>query len=104
MCGVEGVCGVEEDVWGEGRCVGWRKMCGVAEVCGVEGGVWGGRCVGWKVCWMEGGSVWGRGRRGGGRGGRCIGWREEREDAGVWGGGGGRRVCVQGVEGGGGGG
>ena len=49
MCGVEGVCGVEEDVWGEGRCVGWRKMCGVA------GGVWGGgRCVGWKVCGMEG--------------------------------------------------
>ena len=25
------VCGVEKDVWGGGRCVGWRKMYGVEE-------------------------------------------------------------------------
>ena len=87
------VCGVEKDVWGGGRCVGWRKMCG------VQGSVWGGsvgggeRCMGWKevcgvvVCGVEEGvcGVEERGRREvrrveKGEGGcRCTGWREEGE-------------------------
>ena len=49
------VCRVEEDVWGGGKCVGWRK----------EGGGRGGKCVGWR---KEREDVR-----------RCTGWREEGE-------------------------
>ena len=80
------VCGVEEDVWGGGKCVGWLCV-GWRKVFRVEEDVWGGRkCVGWKcVGWKRECVGW---RKEGGE--KCVGWRKEREDVGVRGGG--RRV------------